>query len=405
MLYTYRAVDQKGQSSSGQREAGSERELADTLRREGYLLLEVSTGMAPKPKPRLTSLPNPFQRVTLVERMVFARNLAVMIGSGLSLTSALQALEAQSANPRFRSIIAAVREGVTKGQTLAESLKPYEGIFGPLFINMIEAGEISGNLERVLKILSRQMARDHDLRSKVRGAMFYPAIVVVTLLAIGVLMMVFVVPTLTQTFAELGIDLPITTRIIIGGSDLLLRYYGYLAVAVVGLIAVAWRGLKSPGGQRAFDTFILKVPIFGPLTQKLNSARFARTLASLIASGIPIIRSLEVTAGVLGNTLFRKALGGAAEAIQRGQALHAILAERAELFPPMVTQMIQVGEETGSLSRMLLRLALFYEEEVSNTTKNLSSIIEPILMIVIGGVVGFFAISMIQPIYSGLGNL
>lgn len=404
MLYTYRAVDMNGQAFAGEREAGSERELADALKSEGRLLIEAG------PRTRRgwsipLAIPNLLRRVSLVERMVFARNLAVMIGAGIPLVRALEALERQSASPVFREVIAALRTGVIRGETLAASMRVHEGIFGALFINMIEAGEVSGNLERTLKLLARQMHRDHALRSKVRGAMIYPAIVVLALAGVGVLMLVWVVPTLTETFADLGVELPLTTRIIIGASNFILAYVSYLAVGVAVAIALSIRLVHTARGKRAFDAAVLRAPIFGAIVRKLNAARFARTLSSLIASGVPITRSLEVTARVLGNTNFREVLLEAAGDIQRGQALYRILEVRPDLFPPMVTQMIQVGEESGALTRMLLRLALFYEEEVAAATKDLSSIIEPTLMIAIGGIVGFFAVSMIQPIYGGLGNL
>ncbi len=406
MLYSYRAVDKSGKSVSGEREAASERELADALRRSDLLLLEAQSPETAKLSRRFRwNIPNPFRRVTLVERMVFARNLAVMIGAGLALTRALEALEQQTVNPRLRDTLISVRQAVTAGKSFADGLRVHEGVFGVLFINMVESGEISGNLERVLKILARQMQRDHELRSKVRGALIYPAIIVATLVAIGMLMMVYVVPTLTQTFAELEIDLPITTKIIISGSNILLTYYLYLLALAVAAVLGAARLVRTAAGKRVLDTMVLRTPVLGPLIQKLNAARFARTLSSLISSGIQITRALEVTAAVLSNVHFRATLQAAAAGIQRGEPLHELLASRPDLFPPLVTQMVEVGEETGTISRMLLRLAIFYEEEVTTVTKNLSSIIEPVLMIVIGAVVGFFAVAMIQPIYSGLGNL
>ena len=406
MLYSCRAVDQKGQASAGERDSGSERELADALRHEGYLLLEVKAKTAIRAGRRLMEiLPNPFRRITLVERMTLARNMAVMIGAGLAMTRVLEALKEQSQNWFFREVISDAQSGITKGQTLAESLRPYEKIFGTLFINMVEAGEISGTLEKVLKILARQMQRDHELRSKVKSALFYPAIVIAAMLSIGALMMIWVVPTLTQTFSELGVDLPITTRIIIASSNFLLAYYWYVAAFIVAVIAVLFKLFKTSAGKRVFDSVILRLPIFGALVQKLNSARFARTFSSLLASGVPISKSLEVTSSTLGNIHFRHSILDAVQAIQRGRQLHEILKERPDLFPPMVTAMIQVGEETGTISRMLLRLAIFYEGEVASISKNFSNVIEPILMIVIGGVVGFFAVSMIQPIYGSLGNL
>lgn len=406
MLYSYRAVDQTGKSIPGEREAGSERELADALRRGGLILLEAHSRETAGPQRRFRlAIPNPFRRITLVERMMFARNLAVMIGAGLALTRALQALEEQTANHYFRDVLASIRQAVTGGKSFADGLRAHETVFGVLFINMVESGEISGNLERVLKILARQMQRDHDLRSKVRGALIYPAIIICTLVAIGVLMMVYVVPTLTQTFAELEIELPIMTRIVLAGSNILLTYYWYLAAAAAGGVVAVVRLLHTAAGKRAFDTVVLKAPVLGPLIQKLNAARFARTLSSLLSSGIQITRALEVSAAVLGNVHFRRTLEAAAVGIQRGTPLSELLAVRPDIFPPLVTQMVQVGEETGTISRMLLRLALFYEEEVTAVTKNLSSVIEPVLMIVIGAVVGFFAVAMIQPIYGGLGGL
>ena len=406
MLYSYRAVDKSGKSVTGERESGSERELADALRRSDLLLLEAQSRETREHQRRFRlAIPNPFGRVTLVERMVFARNLAVMIGAGLALTRALEALEQQTQNPRFRDILISIRQAVTAGKSFADGLRAHEGVFGVLFVNMVESGEISGNLERVLKILARQMQRDHELRAKVRGALIYPAIIVFTLVAIGVLMMIYVVPTLTQTFAELEVELPITTKIIISGSNILLGYYGYFLALAFVIAVAAVRLYRTAAGKRALDTVVLLTPVFGPLIQKLNAARFARTLSSLISSGIQITRALEVTAAVLSNAHFRATLQSAALGIQRGTPLHELLASRPDLFPPLVTQMVEVGEETGTISRMLLRLALFYEEEVATVTKNLSSIIEPVLMIMIGAVVGFFAVSMIQPIYSGLGNL
>lgn len=407
MRYAFRAVDKNGATIAGEREAGSERELSDSLRHENLLLLEG------RPSSLLTrhrlkidlKFPNPFRRVTLVERMVFARNLAVMVGAGLAMTGALEALAEQSQNQRFREIIDTVREAVVSGKTFAEGLMPYQHIFGPLFIHMVQAGELSGKLEQVLKLLARQMKRDHDLRAKVRGAMLYPAIVVGALVVVGTVMMVYVVPVLTKTFTELEIQLPLSTRVIIGVSNFLVSYFFYALIGAVLSGFGAFRVAKSAVGKRLFDTLVLRVPIFGPLIRKLNSARFARTLSSLLSAGISITQALKVTALVLGNSQFKNSLASAAEAIERGRPLNETLHDRQDLFPPMVTQMVRVGEETGTIAPMLLRIALFYEEEVTETTKNLSSIIEPVLMIVIGGVVGFFAVSMIQPIYGGLGNL
>lgn len=408
MLYSYTAVDRSGQTISNSLEAGSERDLADKLRAQNILLLEVSNSRAiplPKWQKWFGFLTLFLVHVSLAERMTFARNLAVMVGAGLSMMRALEALEAQTVNPGLKRIIRDLRESILKGHSLAEALKPHERIFGTLFINMVESGELSGTLEKVLTLLSRQMRHDYEIRSRVRGAMIYPAIIVAALIGVGTLMMIYVVPTLTSTFRELGVDLPFSTRLIIGVSEAITNH-GFLILALVAAAGILfWRILKTSSGRSAAHRLLLILPIFGPLFKKFNSARFARTISSLISSGLPITRSLEVAAGVLGNVHFRDAVNEAAQRIQRGSKLAEILAEHPELFPPVVTQMVAVGEESGNLSRMLLRLAIFYEDEVTALTKNLSSIIEPLLMIVIGGAVGFFALSMLQPIYSGLGNL
>lgn len=235
--------------------------------------------------------------------------------------------------------------------------------------------------------------------------MFYPAIIIIALVGIGTLMMLYVVPTLTSTIKELGVELPFTTRIIIFISEVLSAYAIWFFIALLIFIFLFWRALKTAAGKSIFDRTVLKIPIFGSLVKKFNSARFCRTLAYLITSGVPIVKSLEVTSSVLGNMLYRNAIRNAADEIQKGKQLHEILSISPNIFQPIVVQMISVGEETGKVSSMLLRLALFFEEDVTNTTKNLSTIIEPILMIVIGAAVGFFAISMLQPIYSSLGSI
>lgn len=408
MLYTYSAINRAGQTIAGELEAENEYDLGMRLKKEELLLLNAARlggGDRALWSGLLFGILKIFSRVSLVEKMTFARNLAVMIGAGLSMTKSLEALRDQTENKIFKRMIEKLLEEITGGKSFAEGLHEFEDTFGILFINMVASGEASGKLESVLKLLARQMKRDYDIRSKVRGAMIYPAIIVSFLVIVGVLMMVYVIPTLTATFTELGIALPLLTRVIIGASNFLISFWWIVAAISAFLAFGFYRVLKTAAGKRLFDRIVLQLPIFGPLIRKFNSARMSRTLASLIASGVDITKALHITATILGNSLFRDAVGRAAEEIQKGTQLNIILKEYPKLFPPLVVQMVGVGEETGTISRMLLRLAIFYEGEVSDTTKNLSSVIEPILMIVIGGVVGLFAVAVMQPIYSGLGGL
>lgn len=400
MLFRYTATDKEGALRKGEREVEDEKSLARGLRAEGLILVSAQRGGSWLSWKQIASFS--IGGVGLFDRMIFARNLAVMIGAGLAMTRAFEALEEQASNKRLRVIIARLKDDIVRGLSFSQALALHRKTFGDFFIHMVEAGEVSGKLEGSLKLLARQMKRDHDLRAKVRGAMIYPLIVIGALIGIGVLMLVYVVPTLTQTFNELGVQLPLSTRLILGASDTLTSYGIYFGGVFAALGVLLYRIVRIPAIERVWHGLVLRIPVFGTLVKKLNAARMARTLSSLIAAGLSITKSLEITSKVVGNRRFSETLGLAILLIEKGETLSAILKRSPDLYPPLVTQMLSVGEETGTLSRMLLRIALFYEEDVNNTTKNLSSIIEPAMMIVIGTIVGFFAISMIQPLYSSL---
>ena len=406
LIFEYTAVNKTGTEITGERDAETERDLAEVLRAENLLLVEAHHKGAKKGFDlNIDKYFSFLKRISLIEKVNFSRNLAVMIGAGLSLTKALDALQQQSENVKMKELIGDVLTLVTQGKSFSESLRKYERVFGVLYINMVESGELSGKLEHTLKLLARQMKRDYDLRAKVRGAMIYPVIIFTVLLGIGVLMMVYVVPTITETFTQLKVKLPLSTRIIIGASNALLNYYWAIILVTAGGGYGVYRLVKTPAGKAFFDRAVLHLPAFGSLVKEFNSARLARTLGSLISSGVTITKALEITASVLGNSLFSGAVADAAREIQKGIQINVIFKRYPHLFPPLVVQMIGVGEETGTISKMFLRLAIFYEAEVSEKTKNLSSIIEPLMMVIIGVVVGFFAVSILQPIYGSLGNL
>lgn len=408
-IYTYSAADNAGKLSNGEKEAENERVLAENLKKEGLVLLSAKEKSKTASKSLMqldiSKYLSFLGRITLLDKMFFARNLAVMVSAGLSLTKAMEALAEESANPKFKEVIRDVNSSVTKGKSFADSLRVHQKIFGDLFINMIEVGETTGKLTLVLKLTANQMKKDHDLKSRVKGAMMYPTIIIIALLLIGALMMIYVVPTLTQTITALGVALPPTTKLIIFISDLLANYALYVLAGVLALIITLFKLLKIKKVKERVHELVLKLPVFGLLIKKLNIARFCRTLAYLVMSGVSITRSLEITSSVLGNSVYQKAVFASSAEVQKGRPLNEIFKTHPKIFQPIVTQMIQVGEETGKLADLLLRLAIFFEEDVNNTTKNLSTIIEPILMVLIGGVVAFFAISMLQPIYSSLGNV
>ena len=409
-IFVYSAAQQDGKVVKGEREAENEVMLARMLRQEQLFLLDAT----PKDTAggggilhfNVNTILDRVRPITVVDKMFFTRNLAVMIGAGIPLARAMEALSDESANAKFRETLVSVNASVIKGTSFAESLRQYPKVFSDLFVNMVEVGEASGKLTLILRLLARQMKKDYDLKKRVRGAMIYPAIILIVLGGVGTFMMLYIVPTLSQTIKELGVALPLSTRIIIGVSDLIVNYALFVAAGVVAAAFAFWRLiLRTARGKELFDRMVLHTPIFGKLIKQFNMARFCRTLSYLLTSGIAIVRSLEIAASVLGNAQYRFAVEHASKEIQKGRQLNDILSAYPYLFSPTVIHMMKVGEETGKIAEMLLRLALFFEEDVQNTTKNLSTIIEPVLMVVIGAVVGFFAVSMLQPIYGSLGNL
>lgn len=408
MLYIFKAKKLSGEELQGEREAPHKRELARALRQEGYMLIAatekgeiVAKGIHMR-LPVSLGIGRLFGRISLTEKLMFARNLSVMIKAGLSLTRALETLERQTTSSAFKLVIHDIVEHIKKGISFTESISKHPRVFSTLFSAMVSAGELSGKLDESLTILAEQMKNEHELRRKVRGALIYPAVILCVMLLIGILMLIYVVPTLTATFADLGIELPTSTRIILGASGFLLAH-GFLSfIAFVGVFFLGSVFMRTDAAKRGLDVLIIKMPLIGNIAKEVNSARTARTMSSLIQSGVSILETLAITRDVLQNHLFQAILADARESIQKGESMTNAFNKHPELYPILVSEMIAVGEETGKTAEMLERLAEFYEGEVSAATKDLSGVVEPFLMVLIGAVVGLFAVSMIQPLYSSM---
>lgn len=402
MQFSYKAKTFDGQIKYGKIETRSQADLIKELSSLGLTLIsaneEGKRGIKIK-------LPKFLKRVGLVDKMLFTRYLAVMLKAGLSFGRAFTVLSEQTNNSYFKEVLLSVEGDVQKGKTLAESLEKFPKVFDPLFVNMIKVGETGGNLEEVLGILATQLKKDHDLISKVRGAMMYPAVIICAMFLIGILMMMFVVPTLLNLFKEMEVELPITTQLIVLISDLLQNYAIFVFMGFIAFAALLGWVLKTPKGKKAFDGLVLRLPVIGGISSKVNMARFSRTLSSMIKSGISIVRALEIISDTLGNTYYKESIKRACSEMQKGVNLSEVISRDYKLYQPLMIHMIEVGEETGTLEDSLRQVAEFYEDEVEQITSNLSSIIEPVLMIVIGGAVGFFAVSMIQPMYSIMGSI
>ncbi|MBI1957589.1 MAG: type II secretion system F family protein, partial [Candidatus Niyogibacteria bacterium] len=385
----------------GREEAADKFALAATLRKKGYFLIASKEASAASRRFSVSL----FGRISLADKMMFARNLSVMSGAGVSIVRSLEVLSRETSNQRFSKALTDLSVSVTKGKSLSQAMEEHPAIFSKLFRAMVRAGEASGRLEESLKLVAMQMERDYDLIRKVRGAFMYPAIILIAMLAIGILMLIFVVPTLLATFEELDVELPPTTRFVIGVSEFFLNHEILASILSLLVVGGSIAAAVSAWGRRATGIALLRLPVISGIVRKVNAARTARTLSSLIGSGVEIVEALSVTMDVVQNPRFKKVLEESRAEIQKGNPISAVFVKHSNLYPVVVGEMIAVGEETGKLSEMLERLAVFFEEEVAEETKSLSTIIEPILMIIIGVVVGFFAISMIQPIYSVSGGI
>ncbi len=399
--YFYTAISKLGEKITGEEMAKDEKDLARILYEKGLIL----TLAKDKEKKRAWNVSLNLFGVSVTEKLIFIRNLKVMVGAGVSLPRALEVLSEQAKNPELHKALEQIKEKILKGEALSGAMAGYPRIFSELFISMVKVGEEWGTLENVLSQLNLQLEKQHELQSKVMGALTYPAVIMVAMVGIGILMLVVVVPNLAQTFKDLGAQLPLTTRFIIGlGTFLTKRWYVVLGIFAL-LVAGLFKMLHTKTGKNAIDKALLKLPIVSGIVHKTNSAMMLRTLSSLIASGVPIVRALEITSHVLGNAQYRETLEKSAAEVKKGAKLSDTLRPYKKLYPVLVIQMMEVGEETGQTAEVLAKLAEFFEDEVTQLTQNLASIIEPVLMLLIGAVVGFFAISMIQPMYSVLGSI
>ncbi len=341
-----------------------------------------------------------YSSVPAAEKIFFTQNLLVMVKAGVSLSRALSTLAEQTGNKKLQKILLDIKTNVEKGTTLSDSLAPHAKIFGELFINMIRAGETAGQLEQVLNQLTIQMKKDHHLISKVRGALVYPAIVVSAMIVIMILMFVFVIPQITSIFKELDAELPIATRALMFISDFAVNNGVLVGLSAILIIGGFIKYIKSEKGKKVWNKFTIKLPIISGILKKINLARFARTTSSLLKTDISITENFQITSKVLGNYEYKDTLKNAAEELKKGVNINETLSSRKDLFPPIVIQMIAVGEETGSLDEILEQLAIFYEEEVDQTMNTLTSTLEPILMLLLGVGVGSIAVAVIMPMYS-----
>jgi type IV pilus assembly protein PilC len=398
MHFTFKARKPDGEIYVGTQDAKDRYEIYRMLHDAGDELISYTDSPAISIK-KIFAVNVSFG-VKMHDKIIFARSLASMLEAGLPLSHALVVLERQTKAPTLKKVIGKLIKSISTGQMFSRSLAEHPKIFPPIFVSMVKAGEESGTLAASLKSVTAQMESTYNLNRKVRGAMMYPTIIMGVMGLIGILMMVYVVPTLTKTFSELKISLPASTRLIIWVSNLI-RYDGIVLLILALLMAgMLYFFARRPSGKKLIHFALLKMPIAGEIIREVNIARTARTLSSLVGSGVDIVESINITKDVLQNVYYKKVLMGAERIVNSGEPLSKVFTSQPKLYPVFFGEMISVGEETGKIAEMLGNVATFYEDDVTEKTKDMSTVIEPLLMVVIGVGVGFFAMAMITPMYS-----
>lgn len=395
MLYKYLAKDQDGKPVAGEVEALDEPTLVKILQRENLIPISITKKSGLSGGVSLSFGGS----VPYVELVGFTRQLSTMVSAGLPLTDSLVLLQKQTKNLRFAKVLSKIVADVEAGLSLSKAMEQHPKIFSVVYIRLIEAGETGGVLDRVLAKLADSLEKEKEFKSKTKGAFVYPAIVVFVMIVVVSVMMIFVIPKLTTLYEEIGTELPLMTRIMIGISDFMIGYWWLLIILVAGFIFGFRTFAKTPQGSDMVSKLVLNLPVWGKMRKTIILAEFTRTLGLLIGTGIPIITALKVVKDILTNSTYRDGIEVAMVRVERGSPLHVPLSQNPA-FPPIIAQMMRVGEETGKMDEVLGRLAVYFEQESENMVRNLTTAMEPIILVVLGAGVGVLVLSIIMPIYN-----
>jgi type IV pilus assembly protein PilC len=393
-VFAYSGRTRQGQSVNGEMEASNAEAVVATLRKQQI----ITTSVRPKPKDIAISIPGFGGKVSEKDVAIFTRQFSTMIDAGLPLVQCLEILASQQDNKTFQKALVRIRQDVEGGATLAAALKKEPKTFSNLYANMVEAGEAGGILDTILNRLAAYIEKSISLKKRVKSAMIYPSTIVAVAVVVVIFLLLFVIPTFKSMFEGFGATLPLPTRIVLGLSILVRRYFVFGLAGMIGAVVGLRYYYKTPAGRKQIDTLLLKAPVFGMLLRKVAVAKFTRTLGTLISSGVAILDGLEITARTAGNKVVEEAIMKTRVSIAEGKTIAAPLKETT-VFPPMVVQMIAVGEQTGALDSMLSKIADFYDEEVDTAVANLTSLLEPLLMVFLGVVIGGVVIAMYLPIF------
>lgn len=389
--FAYTARNWEGKIINNEMEGDSKESVVSKLREKGFFVTQI--------REKRSAANIPFfgmGSVTSKEVAIFAQMFSVMIGSGVPLVRCLSILQVQMENPTFAKIIGQIRTDVEGGMTFSTALGKHPQVFDDLFVNLVKAGEAGGILDKILQRLSGYLEKSEDLKSKVKGALTYPVVVVSIAVLVVIALVMFVLPQFKSIFQSMNVELPMMTQVLLATSDVMQAYW-FLILPGLGLVPTCiYHFFKTSQGRRIWDTNILRVPALGMMMRKVAVARFTRTLGTMISSGVPILQGLEVTAATAGNVVIKEAVDKTRASIREGESIADPL-RTSNVFPPMVVQMISVGEETGELDKMLMKIAEFYDTEVDNAVKGLTSIIEPIVIVFMGVVIGGIVLAVFMP--------
>ena len=392
-VYNYKAINDKGESVKGVVSAESVKAASDRLRKGGIYLSSIKEASGS----RRSSVSLPWSRVSISELAVMTRQFSTLISSGLPLETSLVALYEQTDDQKLKGILSQVRSRVSEGSSLHAALEEHEEAFSDLYVSMVRAGEASGTLDVVLDRLADFLEKQLELTSKIRGAMIYPAIMFVVGLGVLVFMMTFVIPKVANIFEASNKALPLVTVVLIGASDFLRENFVLLLVFLAVVLFFGHRYVKTPSGKKAYDRFSLRIPVFGKMSSKVMISRFTRTLATLLSSGIPLLESIRVSESVMGNSLYIDNIRDVRVKVAEGAAFGGCLGQTG-IFPPLMVRMVSVGEEAGKMEVMLSKVADMYDTEVDGMLATLTSLLEPVMILIMGVVMGFIVFAILLPV-------
>lgn len=393
--FKYSARDQEGKVVDGNLEAKNIASATDALHDQGLIVVSLKeAGGIDFEKLSEINIGG----IPMKEKVVFMRQMATMVGAGLPLTRSLEIMIQQASNPKFKKILQNVLGSIQSGKTLADSFRIEEDVFDQITINLIEAGEESGNLENILEKIAVELEEKNALTRKIKSAMIYPAIILIVIVTVIILMLLVLVPSMADIYKDFDAELPFATRFLMGMSAFFIEYW-WVVLSIVLVLVVGFKYYKdTPKGKRNIDKLLLKVPSLGTILSKIQLSQFTRILSLLLGSGVPIIKAIDLTASSLGNLMFRETLEEAKNEVEKGGPL-AIPIARSEYYPLLVSSMIAVGEETGEIDSVLAKVAEYYKEEVDTATSNLSSLLEPVFLIIMGLAIGFIAVAVYMPMF------